>query len=231
MLKKLSCLLITLLSVGLCLAQDQHSSDPFIEVTGTADMEVIPDEIYIAITIRERNNGNHRTVKEQEEALKNALKAIGLSLDDLEFSDADANYISIHWLNKKTLSQSRYRLKAQDAYMVGKIFEQLDKLNIQDAYISEVSHSNIKNYKKEVRIKAIKAAKEKADYLLHAIGQKRGKALQVYEHEAGHYDYKVNRSIRQQANALFEQFSHESQKLQFQIIKLQASVFVKFGIE
>lgn len=35
-------------------------------------MEVVPDEIYIAITIRERNNGNHRTVKEQEEALKNA---------------------------------------------------------------------------------------------------------------------------------------------------------------
>ena len=213
----------------LVLAQVQNP--PFIDVIGTADMQVIPDEIFIAITIRERNSGTNRTVKEQEAALKSALKDIGSNLDDLEFSDADADYVAIHWWNKKTFSQRRYRFKAQDAYMVGKVFEQLDKLIIQDAYISEVSHSNIISFKKEVRIKAIKAAKEKADYLLNAIGQTTGPALQVYENQGGHYDYKTNRSIRQHATALLEQFSDESHKLQFQKIKLQASVFVKFGIE
>ena len=72
-------LLTLLLFSSICCALAQNDTHPFIEVTGTADMEVVPDEIYIAITIMERNNGNHSTAKEQEEALKNALKAIGLS--------------------------------------------------------------------------------------------------------------------------------------------------------
>ncbi len=216
----------------------QDNQPPFIEVTGTAEMEVIPDEIYIAITIRERNNGNHRTVEEQEEALKNALKAIGLSLEDLEFSNAHADYIPIRWMNKKTVSQRQYRLKAKDAYMVGKIFEQLDLLNIQDAYISEVNHSKIHTFKKDVRINAIKTAKEKADYLLNAIGQRTGKALQVYEKNAGIYD-NVNSNFRQKARASLQQFvgliedkeALDNTDIQFQKIKLKASVFVKFGIE
>lgn len=105
----------------MCLAMvvlAQESEAPYIEVTGTPDMHVIPDEIFISITIRERNSGNHRTVKEQEEALKTALKGIGLNLDDLEFSDADADYVAIHWFNKKTLSQSRYRLKASASILL-----------------------------------------------------------------------------------------------------------------
>ena len=111
----------TFISLMMCLAMvvlAQESEAPYIEVTGTPDMHVIPDEIFISITKRERNSGNHRTVKEQEEALKTALKGIGLNLDDLEFSDADADYVAIHWFNKKTLSQSRYRLKASASILL-----------------------------------------------------------------------------------------------------------------
>lgn len=177
--------LYTLLFMSLCLvAFSQEQSPPFIDVTGTAEMEVIPDEIYIAITLRERSgNRGTQTVQEQESDLKEALRSLGLDLKRLELSDANADYIYIRWLNKKTISQSRYRFKAEDAYMVGKVFEQLDKLNIQDAYISEVSHSKIKDYEKEVRINAIKDAKDRADYLLTAIDEKRGKAMEVYENK------------------------------------------------
>jgi uncharacterized protein YggE len=177
--------LYTLLFMSLCLvAFSQEQSPPFIDVTGTAEMEVIPDEIYIAITLRERSgNRGTQTVQEQESDLKDALRSLGLDLKRLELSDANADYIYIRWLNKKTISQSRYRFKAEDAYMVGKVFEQLDKLNIQDAYISEVSHSKIKDYEKEVQINAIKDAKDRADYLLTAIDEKRGKAMEVYENK------------------------------------------------
>lgn len=50
----------------------------------------------------------------------------------------------------------------------GKVFEKLDELKIVDAYISKVSHSKLEEFKKEVRVMAIKAAKEKANYLLTA---------------------------------------------------------------
>jgi uncharacterized protein YggE len=48
--------LYTLLFMSLCLvAFSQEQFPPFIDVTGTAEMEVIPDEIYIAISIKERS--------------------------------------------------------------------------------------------------------------------------------------------------------------------------------
>ncbi|MBL6657094.1 MAG: SIMPL domain-containing protein [Flavobacteriales bacterium] len=228
--------LYTLLFMSLCfLAFSQEQFPSFIDVTGTAEMEVIPDEIYIAITLRERSgNRGTQTVQEQENDLKDALRSLGLDLKRLELSDANADYISIRWLNKKTISQSSYRFKAEDAYMVSKVFEQLDKLNIQDAYISEVSHSKIKEYEKEVRINAIKDAKDRADYLLTAIDERRGKAMEVYENRSSiqavrrkNARHQVESSIHQ----MVDLFSGEDNGLQFQKIKLQASVFVKFGIE
>lgn len=78
--------LYTLLFMSLCLvAFSQEQSPPFIDVTGTAEMEVIPDEIYIAITLHERSgNRDTQTVQEQESDLKDALRSLGLDLKRLE---------------------------------------------------------------------------------------------------------------------------------------------------
>ncbi len=50
---------------------------PYIEVTGMAEKEIIPDEIFIAITIRERYEGREKiSIDKQEADLKEALKSI-----------------------------------------------------------------------------------------------------------------------------------------------------------
>ncbi|MFT6769786.1 MAG: hypothetical protein ACJAX8_002136, partial [Flavobacteriales bacterium] len=48
---------------------------------------------------------------------------------------------------------------------------QLDSLKIKNAFLSRVSHSEIETMTKEVEIEAIQNAKEKADYLLEAVGE------------------------------------------------------------
>ena len=128
----------------------QENSPPHIDVMGTAEMEVVPDEIYIAISIHERTEGREvLTVEQQESNLKDALRALGINLNNLELSDANADYIRIKWRKKNVVSRTDYRLKVGDAFMLSKVFEQLDKLNIKDARIVKVSHSNIKAFEKE----------------------------------------------------------------------------------
>ena len=62
---------------------------PYIEVTGTADLEVIPDEIFINIIIREKSvNKEKSTVESQEEKLKISLKEIGI---DIKISGKDTD--------------------------------------------------------------------------------------------------------------------------------------------
>ena len=221
---------------------DSEKEKPYIELTGTAEKEIIPDEIYIAITIRERQEGKEKiTIDKQEADLKEALKSIGVSLENLSLSDANANYIRVKWKKKDVITKNEYVLKVGDALTVGKVFEKLDELKIVEANISRVGHSKLEEFKKEVRIMAIKAAKEKADYLLTAIGEQTGKALNVYEQSPSYKidDAYLNARGSRSENSLYyaneikmsESESDKDKIIEFQKIKLQASIYVKFEIK
>lgn len=218
---------------------DNEKEKPYIEVTGTAEKEIIPDEIYIAITIRERQEGKEKiTIDKQEADLKDVLTSIGVSLDNLSLSDANANYIRVKWTKKDVITKNEYVLKVSDALTVGKVFEKLEELKIVDANISRVSHSKLEDFKKEVRIMAIKAAKEKADYLLTAIGEQTGKALKVYESPTHKIDDTMLnvRGARGESSVYYidgikMSESDKDKIIQFQKIKLQAAIYVKFEIK
>lgn len=241
-MKNLFVFIVFLLFTGISHGQTPEVSNvPYIEVTGTAEKEVIPDEIFIGITMRERYEGKEKiTVEAQEEKLKEALKAIGINLANFTLSDANADYIRVKWRSKDVITQKNYVLKVADANTVAKVFEQLDKLNIKEADIDKVSHSKIEELKKETRILAIKAAKEKADYLLNAIGEQTGKPLMVTENR----NYLVSPShlagaesnIRLYKSPAIKTYSDEKElevddSIQFQKIKIQSSVYVKFAIK
>jgi len=162
-------------------AQD-NKIQPRIDVNGMAEMHVVPDEIHIAIELRERGSGNNKvTVEQQEVQLRDAVKALGIALDNLTLSDAVADYVPKKFRKDDVVARKGYTLKVTDAEAVRKVFLELDRLQIEEARIQRVSHSKEQEFRKDMRIKAITAAKEKADYLLAAIGEKTGSALSVAE--------------------------------------------------
>ncbi|MBC7486862.1 MAG: SIMPL domain-containing protein [Cytophagaceae bacterium] len=210
---------------------------PYIEVNGTAEKEVVPDEIYISIVIREKYiNKVKLTIEEQEGKLKNALKSIGIDVSNLYLSDANADYVKIRWQKKDVLTQNDYTLKVATANVVGQVFLELDKLEIKDAFIEKVNHSNIQNLRKEVKILAIKAAKEKADYLLTAIGEQTGKPLVILENqnfvplEQLNINAYHSKNIQYSVVGLSSKFE-DSNEIQFEKIKIQSSIYVKFAIK
>ena len=235
---------ILTLTLGLiCISQmsfaQNHTSGeqkPYIEVTGKAEKKIIPDEIYLSITIKERKSGKDEiSVEEQEIKLRQALTDLNIPLDLLAVADAQADYIKVKWTKKDVISQSEYELKLTSAKQVAAVFSKLDEIKIDNAYISKVSHSKIKELRKEVNIEAIKNAKSKADYLLAAIGQQTGTALIINERnsESGDY-YRIENRLKTSAN-----FSRETAALNeksigaivFKKIKLEALIYVKFEIK
>lgn len=211
----------------------------YIEVTGTAEKEVVPDEIYIGIIIREKYvNKVKVTIEEQEEKLKNTVKSIGIDLTNLYLSDANADYVKIRWQKKDVLTKKDYTLKVSDATTIGQVFQELEKLEITDAFISRVSHSKLDSLRKEVKIMAIKAAKDKADYLLAAIGEQTGKPLIVKENEILPTRQLASVNVRGSRSESSEYFidgvkvrDKEDNEIQFQKIKIQTSIYVKFLIK
>jgi len=212
---------------------------PYIEVTGTAEQEVIPDEIYIGIVIREKYVSKVKvTIEEQEEKLKNAVKSLGIDLTNLFLSDANADYVKVYWWTKDVLTKKNYTLKVSDATTVGKVFKELEKLEITDANISRVNHSKLDSLRKAVKILAIKAAKDKADYLLTAIGEQTGKPLVIKENEILPNRTLANVNVRGSRSSETEYYvdgmkmkSDDNNEIQFQKIKIQTSIYVKFSIK
>ncbi len=242
MLKINTCLvLVALTIVTNAFGQANVNSDenPYIEVTGSASQEVIPDEIYINIVIREKYvNKEKLSIESQEEKLKTLLQEIGVDSKNLYISDANADYVKVKWRTKDVLTKKDYTLKVSTATTVGQVFQQLDKLEITDAFITKVNHSKIDSLKKEVKILAIKAAKNKADYLLVAIGEQTGKPLIVQERENGVTPMSgVNvRGGRSEgvnySRPFIDSISQDKEEvLQFSKIKIEAFIYVKFAIK
>ncbi|WP_179467817.1 SIMPL domain-containing protein [Chryseobacterium sp. H1D6B] len=63
------------------------------------------------------------------------------------------------------------------------LFGSLNQKWVSNLNIAEIKNTKIADFKKEVKIKALKAAKEKADYLLESIGKKTGTPLEIVEIE------------------------------------------------
>lgn len=158
-----------------------------ITVTGSAEMEIIPDEIYVHVTLREyEKKGSGKvdleTIKQQ--FLQNA-KAVGIA-DSLISIAAYDGFNGNPWLRKKgkkeeLLAAITYQLKVKGSRQMDNLVERLDDAATQNFAIDRTSHSRIADYRKQLKIAAVKAAKEKAEYLAEAIGEKLGVAVTVNE--------------------------------------------------
>lgn len=206
-------------------AQDNLSNRRFIEVTGVNETEVVPDQITILIRLTE--NKENGTIQKQEEALKSGIRELGISLSDLTLNSADADYQRTRILKKEVVVTKSYLLKVSSADMVGKLYEKLDKINVQDAFIQKIDHSKINDLKKESRIMAVKAAKEKVDYLLAAVGEKAGQPIQISEQEMYTPVYS---NARYMAKAASDESGSGDDEISFKKIKIRSSVMVKYEI-
>ena len=230
--------------------QNSNELSPYIETNGYAEIEVIPNEIYVKIVIHEKYYSKKRiSVEEQETKLKNLLMQTGIDLENLYLSDAKANIIKVNWQKNAVLTKKDYTLKVSDAQTLGLIFQGLDSIEISDAQISSIDYSKSDSLKKEIRILAIKNAKEKADYLLNAIGEETGKPLIVNEINTIVYKresinklpsrdinsavslnsaYYYNNSSTSTNNS-YEAPKHK--EIEFEKIKFTSNIYIKFSIK
>ncbi|SRR5690606_3816352 len=230
-MKKVILLFVFLISLSVFSQSDtslQKDEKPYIEVTGVAEKEIVPDEIYISIVLQEKYEGKNKiTIEEQESKLKASLQSAGIDIKNLELSDANADYMKVRRKTKDVITKKDYSLKVTNAENVGVVFKILDDIDIKDASIERVSHSKIEEYRKEVKILAIQAAKAKADYLLNAIGEQTGKPLIIKE-----IDVNIPNLL---SNVYYKSDGYVSKNeevvIQFRKIKLQTSIYVKFSIK
>jgi len=62
-------------------AQKNFLDQPYIEVSASVDTLVVPDRIYVSITLNEADSKNKKSVEEQEKQLETILKKLKINTD------------------------------------------------------------------------------------------------------------------------------------------------------
>lgn len=205
---------------------------PYIEVTGNATLNVVPDEIYMKIILDEKITKGKLSLLQLETNLFDILKKLNFDMKkSLSIRDASSNYKLRQLKKPDVLAMKEYILCVNNAEMVGNIFNELDLAGISNVSIDKVEHSQIEKLRQDVKASAIKAAKAKAEALTAAIGQKIGMALYIYEYPS--YNEYGKSIPRIQSNTIMNYSSAEAESasdVDFEKIHLDCSITVRFKL-
>ncbi|MBQ5619948.1 MAG: SIMPL domain-containing protein [Alistipes sp.] len=231
-MKKMIFLAAAFLLVALSVSAQQAETFPsYIEVNGVAEKEIAPNEIYLSITINERDSKGKISIDEQQRDMVAVLKKLGVKpTEQLKMLDLTSSYFK----RGNALAKAQYELKLTSAVEVARVWRALDELGISQVTVQKVSHTDIETFKKEVRADAMRAARDNARALAEAIDQKAGKCFWIADYSS---PVKTTFAVaNMKARGVMEESVSfdamvEEEGLEFQAINLQHRVQAKFVLE
>ena len=228
--------LVTLwLSGILAISAQEDNNSRYIEVTGSSETEIIPDEIHFMITIKEywqeefekkSKPEDYQTkvpVNEIEHNLMSALKQAGIAPSDIQTKE-----VGDYWRErgKDFLISKTFDIKLQNPDQINRIIQTVNTKGIQSMNIGELKNKDLQEYRKQGKIEALKAARQKTDYLVAAMGQKLGNVLRIVEPEERSFSYFQPQSAM--SNVAIP--SYDSNPENFRTIKLRYQMTARFEI-
>jgi len=157
-----------------------------ITVSGTAEREITPDIIYISISLKEYlKDGNSKKKVEIttiENQLVSAVQAAGIPKENLTINNLSSyNYATRKKKDPDFLASKQYRLKVSDLNKFNAIMDAIDPKSVAYTNIESYDYSKMEELKKELKVKALQAAKAKALYMVTALGNDLGNVLDIQE--------------------------------------------------
>lgn len=206
-----------------------------ISVSGTAEAEITPDIIYISISLKEYLKDNNSKKKVEITTLENqlyaAIQSAGIAKENLTINDISAYATAAQKKkNPDYLASKQYRLKVSDLNKWNAIIGSVDANGVAYTNIESYDYSKIDALKKELKIKALQAAKVKASYLVEALGDKLGSVIDIQEVNNEYYPQPMYRNVMMKA-ASMEADSAPAPELDFKKIKLNYTMNTVFEIK
>ena len=237
----------SIISCGMMRAQDGVPYDEkfrYIEVTGTSEVEIIPDEIHFVIGIKEyfeeefdgvSKPEEYRTkvrIEDIESQMREALHSIGITDNDIRTQD-----VGDYWRERGLdfLIGKNLDITLHDFTMIDRIISVIDTKGVSSMRIGEMTHKDILKYHEQGKKDALLAARDKAGYMAEALGEKIGKVLSIVEHGGGtdHYTVVQNSKLRMDGAAFgsAEAAPAASASDAFRTIKYTYSVTCRFALK
>lgn len=162
----------------------------YIDVTGQADIEIVPDEIHYIIEIKEyfeeefdgkSKPEDYKTkvpISTIEANLRHALEAAGVPDDSVRVQQV-GDYWRVRGLD--LLVSKRYDVTLNDFSKIDEIISHLDTRGVNTMYIGEMKNKQLPELIDKGKAAALRDARRKAEYMTEALGVKVGRVLSIDE--------------------------------------------------
>lgn len=224
---RLFTLIIITLSV---LSLQAQTNGRYIEVTGTSEIEIVPDKIHYLIEIREyfeeefdgkSKPEEYRTkvpLSEIEQRLREALANAGIPQNAIRTQE-----IGDYWRQQGQdfLVSKKFDITLTNFNQINEIIQLIDTKGIHTMRIGELENKDIRAYHQKGKIEALKAAQKKATYLVEALGKKLGDVIRIVENDSENAFPFAQSNVLSSDAASFDNF---------RTIKKNYSMLVRFEI-
>jgi len=231
---KMKNLILVVALFATLVACSQEKNTRFIEVTGSAEMNVVPDQIEIEIVLAYPGNSK-QAIENLDNEIKEALKKNGIPESDLMFVEVNnPYYYYYHWWWEKNYYDSKtYQLNLDCTKHNLDFIKDIKAEYIRNIRIVRSTHSKISDYRSEVKVNAIVAAKDKAALLLKSIGGELGEVLEIVEivEPSNPYWYYNDNSLYSNCTVAQPNYSYSQLETIMPPIKLRYEIKAKFEIK
>ncbi len=213
------------------LAQSKNFLDvPYLETSAKVDTLVTPDKIYLSITIQEKDSKGRKSVEEQENKMAESLKSLGVDIDkQLTIKDLASNYKKYFLRSKEVLKSKQYSLLVYDGLTAGKVMAALEDLDIANTYLEKTEYSKMDELELELKTRAVKKAKRKAEALTQPLDQKVGMAIHILDNSQPYYP-RYNQPRMEMKAMSMDMAESEPLDIGFEKIRVESMVNVKFQL-
>ncbi|QNR25187.1 SIMPL domain-containing protein [Croceimicrobium hydrocarbonivorans] len=210
----------------------------YILVEGTATKSIVPNQIFIEITLAQDGRGKvEESIAVQEKNLLAGLKEIEIPADRLSKEDFNSGFVKVNWLIDEQIERANYILELKSPEEVSKVFGLLFQLKAEFASIVRTSHTELDSLMESNEIDAILKAKSKAQKLIEALGGKLGEPLIISEYSDIEGTISTlpgltsQRAYVKTRSAKTGSVLDRDPYIEIQKIEIEASIKVKFAIE
>ena len=218
-------------------AQKNFLDQPYIDVSTDADTLVVPDRIYVSITLNEADSKNKKSVEEQEKQLETILKKLKINTDkDLSVLGYSSDFKKYFLKGQNILKTKKYSLLVRDAYTLANVIISLEEAGISNTEVEKVEYSKSKELLLELKSEAVKRSRITADKLVKSLNQKAGKALYISDTNyggIGDYGVYAQMDLSPEPRTYKKEGASEEflRKLDIKKIKFSTTVYVKYQLD
>ena len=217
------------------LSQTKNFIDlPYIETSAKVDTLVIPDRIYLNISITEKDTKGKISVEELETKMNEKLKSLGIVTEkQLTLNDLSSNYKKYFLKQQDILKNKNYTLLVYNAKIAGKVIIALEEIEISNVNLEKTEYSKAEEMILTLKSEAILKAKNQAISMTKPLNQKVGSAIYIsdFSNIVNMLSGRVAGIQIRGARSLEEKDKYEPINIEFEKIKIETEVKATFKLE